>query len=124
MAPFIATGLVERYNSSVPVALYLLGACMVTAVAVLFLKETKVSPCETLTTPMLPERWPWAVPLRPSPQHKWAREWLLIQLGAGSGYWTHIRYRARWPSAARWSRAVLVDWAPPVPGRLQPRVPT
>ena len=41
MAPFIATGLVERYNSSVPVALYLLGACMVTFVAVLFLKETK-----------------------------------------------------------------------------------
>ncbi|MEV8251761.1 MFS transporter [Microbacterium sp. NPDC076768] len=41
MAPFIATGLVERYNSSVPVAIYLLGACMVTAVAVYFLKETK-----------------------------------------------------------------------------------
>lgn len=41
MAPFIATGLVEHYNSSVPVALYLLGACMVTALAVFFLKETK-----------------------------------------------------------------------------------
>ncbi len=41
MAPFIATGLVEHYKSSVPVALYLLGACMVTAVAVVFLKETK-----------------------------------------------------------------------------------
>ncbi|WP_186758964.1 MFS transporter [Arthrobacter alpinus] len=41
MAPFIATGLVEHYKSSVPVALYLLGACMVTVVAVLFLKETK-----------------------------------------------------------------------------------
>ncbi len=41
IAPFIATGLVERYHSSVPVAIYLLGACVVTAVAVLFLKETK-----------------------------------------------------------------------------------
>lgn len=41
MAPSIATALLEHYNSSVPVALYLLGACMVTVVAVVFLKETK-----------------------------------------------------------------------------------
>lgn len=41
IAPFIATALVQHYHSSVPVAIYLLGACAVTAVAVLFLKETR-----------------------------------------------------------------------------------
>ncbi|WP_434614139.1 MFS transporter [Arthrobacter sp. A5] len=41
MAPIIATALLEHYKSSVPVALYLMAACIVTAVAVLCLKETK-----------------------------------------------------------------------------------
>ncbi|MDJ0355955.1 MFS transporter [Paenarthrobacter sp. PH39-S1] len=41
MAPIIATALLEHYKSSVPVAPYLMAACIVTAVAVLCLKETK-----------------------------------------------------------------------------------
>ena len=41
MAPIIAASLLGQFKSSVPVALYLLGACIVTLVAVYFLKETK-----------------------------------------------------------------------------------
>jgi MFS family permease len=41
LAPIIATSLLNSYKSSTPVALYLLGACIVTAVAVLVLKETR-----------------------------------------------------------------------------------
>ncbi|GAB3268556.1 MFS transporter [Sinomonas notoginsengisoli] len=41
LAPIIATALLDAYKSSVPVALYLLGACAVTAIAVFFLRETK-----------------------------------------------------------------------------------
>ena len=41
LAPIIATSLLNAFGSSTPVALYLMGACMVTAVAVLVLKETR-----------------------------------------------------------------------------------
>lgn len=41
MAPIIATSLLNSFGSSVPVAIYLLGACTVTAVAVIILKETR-----------------------------------------------------------------------------------
>lgn len=41
LAPIIATSLLSSFNSSTPIALYLLGACVVTAVAVYFLKETR-----------------------------------------------------------------------------------
>ena len=41
LAPIIATALLSNFKSSTPVALYLLGACIVTAVAVFFLKETR-----------------------------------------------------------------------------------
>jgi hypothetical protein len=40
LAPIIASSLLERYNSSTPVAIYLLIACAVTAVSVLVLRET------------------------------------------------------------------------------------
>jgi metabolite-proton symporter len=41
MAPIIASALLQRYNSWVPVAVYILIACSITAVAVITLKETK-----------------------------------------------------------------------------------
>ena len=41
MAPIIAVALLSQFKSSVPVAIYLLGACVVTMVAVFFLKETR-----------------------------------------------------------------------------------
>ncbi|MFC4223672.1 MFS transporter [Lysinibacter cavernae] len=41
MAPIIASSLLNTFDSSVPVALYLMGACCVTIVAVLCLRETK-----------------------------------------------------------------------------------
>jgi MFS family permease len=41
LAPIIATALVDKYQSSVPVAIYLLIACAITAVSVLVLKETR-----------------------------------------------------------------------------------
>jgi MFS family permease len=41
LAPIIAASLLGTYKSSVPVAVYLLIACAVTAVAVFFLKETR-----------------------------------------------------------------------------------
>ncbi len=41
LAPIIAVALLSQYKSSVPVAIYLLGACVVTMVAVFFLKETR-----------------------------------------------------------------------------------
>jgi hypothetical protein len=41
LAPIIAVALLSQYKSSVPVAIYLLGACVVTMVAVYFLKETR-----------------------------------------------------------------------------------
>jgi MFS family permease len=41
LAPIIATALLSQYKSSVPVAIYLLIACVITAVAVFFLKETR-----------------------------------------------------------------------------------
>jgi MFS family permease len=41
LAPIIATSLLGSFGSSTPVALYLLAACLVTAVAVLVLKETR-----------------------------------------------------------------------------------
>ncbi|WP_369044730.1 MFS transporter [Sinomonas sp. P10A9] len=41
VAPIIATALLGTYQSSTPIALYLLGSCAVTAVAVLALKETR-----------------------------------------------------------------------------------
>jgi len=40
LAPIIATSLLAEFDSSTPVALYLLGACVVTAISVLLLKET------------------------------------------------------------------------------------
>ena len=41
LAPIIAVKLLEVYDSSVPVALYLAAACIVTLIAVLFTRETK-----------------------------------------------------------------------------------
>jgi uncharacterized integral membrane protein len=41
LAPIIATSLLGTFKSSTPVALYLLGACIVTAISVFFLKETR-----------------------------------------------------------------------------------
>ncbi|MCB5293881.1 MFS transporter [Arthrobacter sp. SO3] len=41
LAPIIAVALLSQYKSSTPVAIYLLGACLVTMVAVFFLKETR-----------------------------------------------------------------------------------
>jgi MFS family permease len=41
LAPIIATSLLGSFGSSTPVALYLLGACIVTAISVYFLKETR-----------------------------------------------------------------------------------
>jgi MFS family permease len=41
LAPIIATSLLGRFDSSVPVAIYLLCACVITAVCVLVLRETR-----------------------------------------------------------------------------------
>ncbi len=41
LAPIIAVKLLDMYDSSVPVALYLAGACAITLVAVIFTRETK-----------------------------------------------------------------------------------
>ncbi|CAN5247417.1 MFS transporter [soil metagenome] len=41
LAPIIATALLQQYNSWLPVAIYIVIACIVTAVTVLTLKETK-----------------------------------------------------------------------------------
>jgi MFS family permease len=41
LAPIIASSLLGSFGSSVPVAFYLLGACVVTAISVFFLKETR-----------------------------------------------------------------------------------
>jgi MFS family permease len=41
LAPIIATSLLSAFGSSVPVALYLMAACIITAVTVLTLKETR-----------------------------------------------------------------------------------
>ena len=41
LAPIIAIALLSQFKSSTPVAIYLLGACLVTLVAVFFLKETR-----------------------------------------------------------------------------------
>ncbi len=41
LAPIIAVKLLDVYDSSVPIALYLAGACAITLVAVLFARETK-----------------------------------------------------------------------------------
>jgi MFS family permease len=40
VAPAIATWLLDKYHSSVPIALYLAGAAVVTLVAALFMRET------------------------------------------------------------------------------------
>jgi hypothetical protein len=40
LAPAIATWLLDRYHSSVPIALYLAAAAVVTLVAALFMRET------------------------------------------------------------------------------------
>jgi MFS family permease len=41
LAPIIAVKLLEIYDSSVPIAVYLAAACAITLVAVLFTRETK-----------------------------------------------------------------------------------
>jgi len=41
LAPIIAVGLLEKFDSSVPIALYLAAACAVTAIAVLYTRESK-----------------------------------------------------------------------------------
>lgn len=41
LAPIIATALLRQYDSSVPVAFYLLGASVITIVAVYFTRETR-----------------------------------------------------------------------------------
>lgn len=40
LAPLIAVKLLDIYDSSVPIALYLAGACLVTLIAVMFVRET------------------------------------------------------------------------------------
>ncbi|MGW0043740.1 MFS transporter [Rhodococcus sp. NPDC003348] len=41
LAPIIATGLLSRYDSAWPIAIYLAASCLITAVAVLVARETK-----------------------------------------------------------------------------------
>jgi MFS family permease len=41
LAPIIAASLLSRYDSSVPIAIYLALACLVTGVAVIAVRETK-----------------------------------------------------------------------------------
>jgi MFS family permease len=41
LAPIIAASLLGRFESSVPVAIYLMCACIITAICVLVLKETR-----------------------------------------------------------------------------------
>jgi MFS family permease len=41
LAPIIAAALLQRYETWLPIALYVLGACIVTAITVLTLKETR-----------------------------------------------------------------------------------
>jgi hypothetical protein len=41
LAPIIAASLLSRYDSSVPIAIYLALACLVTGVAVVVARETK-----------------------------------------------------------------------------------
>jgi hypothetical protein len=41
LAPIIAVKLLDVYDSSVPIALYLAGACAITLVAVIVTRETK-----------------------------------------------------------------------------------
>jgi MFS family permease len=41
LAPIIAVRLLKDYHSSVPIAIYLAGACVVTLVALAFARETK-----------------------------------------------------------------------------------
>ncbi|WP_280679845.1 MFS transporter [Cryobacterium sp. CG_9.6] len=48
LAPIIATSLLNAFGSSVPVALYLMTACIITAIAVLTLKETRGSSLHAL----------------------------------------------------------------------------
>ncbi|AQA02584.1 MFS transporter [Mycobacterium sp. MS1601] len=48
LAPLIAVKLLDIYGSSVPVAIYLAGACLVTLVAVLFVRETNGLDLKTL----------------------------------------------------------------------------
>jgi hypothetical protein len=48
LAPLIAVKLLEIYDSSVPIAVYLAVACAVTLVAVLFTRETNGIDLKTL----------------------------------------------------------------------------
>jgi MFS family permease len=48
LAPIIAIALLEKFDSAVPIAWYLAGACAVTAVAVYFTRETKGLALETI----------------------------------------------------------------------------
>ncbi|KXO89313.1 MFS transporter [Tsukamurella pseudospumae] len=41
LAPIIATKLLKAYNSSLPIAFYLAGACLITFIAVFFVRETR-----------------------------------------------------------------------------------
>ncbi|BBY86425.1 MFS transporter [Mycolicibacterium tokaiense] len=48
LAPLIAVKLLDIYGSSVPIAIYLAGACLVTLIAVLFVRETNGLDLESL----------------------------------------------------------------------------
>lgn len=48
LAPLIAVKLLDIYGSSVPIAIYLAGACLVTLIAVLFVRETNGLDLKTL----------------------------------------------------------------------------
>src|SRR3712207_4145051 len=41
LAPIIATALLSQFDSYIPVAIYIVAACVITLIAVLVLKETK-----------------------------------------------------------------------------------
>ena len=52
LAPIIATALLSQFESSIPVAVYLLGACVVTRSRCSPLRKPAASHCTTSTPPM------------------------------------------------------------------------
>ena len=56
LAPLIAVKLLDIYDSSVPIAIYLAGACVITLIAVAFTRETKGIDLETRSTTPTRER--------------------------------------------------------------------
>jgi MFS family permease len=52
LAPIIAVALLERYDSSVPISLYLAAGCVLTLIAVAALRETRGIPLASLDRPL------------------------------------------------------------------------